>query len=216
MKVLGWKIAVQYSQPSWLYICTVAHLVYNVPNLLKYIRSRLYLIIATTEVIVVPSDQLQTRLLSQCQLVLYLFVEKKMFVKSSQVQMFCQSSESSQWRSNSVVLSKSNVIVGSVINKVRFYSVIGDFAKTFFMFLLIYQESRLLRCVLTRGSSRPDDHGHDLREADFISSMKRIKIRSRAAVTGDVMAADVPPPPADEALGARLQVRLQDVDRGHG
>ena len=113
-------------------------------------------------------------------------------------------------------MSKSSVIVGSVINKVRFYSVIGDFAKTFFMFLLIIQESRLLRCVLTRGSSRPDDHGHDLREADFISSMKRIKIRSRAAVTGDVMAADVPPPPADEALGARLQVRLQDVDRGHG
>ena len=46
--------------------------------------------------------------------------------------------------------------------------------------------------------------------------MKRIKIRSRAAVTGDVMAADVPPPPAGEALGARLQVRLEDVDRGHG
>ena len=57
--------------------------------LLKYIRSRLYLIIATTEVIVVPSDQLQTWLLSQCS-VLRLFVKKKMFVKSSLVSALCQ------------------------------------------------------------------------------------------------------------------------------
>ena len=43
----------------------------------------------------------------------------------------------------------------------------------------------------------------------------RQEIRSRAAVTGDVMAADVSPPPADAALPVRLPVRPQDVDRGH-
>ena len=43
-----------------------------------------------------------------------------------------------------------------------------------------------------------------------------MKIRSRAAVTGVVMAADVSPPPADAALPVRVQVRPQDVDRGHG
>ena len=43
-----------------------------------------------------------------------------------------------------------------------------------------------------------------------------MKIRSRAAVTGVVMAADVSPHPADAALPVRLQVRPQDVDRGDG
>ena len=45
---------------------------------------------------------------------------------------------------------------------------------------------------------------------------RRLKIRSRAAVTGDVMAADVSPHPADAALPVRLQVRPQDVDHGDG
>ena len=45
---------------------------------------------------------------------------------------------------------------------------------------------------------------------------RRLKIRSRAAVTGVVMAADVSPHPADAAPPVRLQVRPQDVDHGDG
>ena len=66
--------------------------------------------------------------------------------------------------------------------------------------------------VLSRGSSQPDDHGQMISEK-WTSS--RQEIRSRAAVTGDVMAADVSPHPADAALPVRVQVRPQDVDRGH-
>ena len=62
--------------------------------LLKYIRSRLYLIIATTEVIVVPSDQLQTWLLSQCQSVLQLFVKEEDVCEVQSSQCVVSSSES--------------------------------------------------------------------------------------------------------------------------
>ena len=72
-------------------------------------------------------------------------------------------------------------------------------------------QSKLLRCVIERKfttrRSRP------MISEKWTSS--RQEIRSRAAVTGDVMAADVSPPPADAALPVRLPVRPQDVDRGH-
>ena len=58
---------------------------------------------------------------------------------------------------------------------------------------------------------------NDHQEADLFSHFyRRLKIRSRAAVTGDVMAADVSPPPADAALPVPVQVRPQDVDREDG
>ena len=84
------------------------------------------------------------------------------------------------------------------------------------MFLLVKIVTRLL----PRGSALLDDRGHDPRKRTSSPSQncqERIwKIRSRAAVTGVVMAADVSPPPADAALPVRVQVRPQDVDRGDG
>ena len=72
-------------------------------------------------------------------------------------------------------------------------------------------QSKLLRCVIERKfttrRSRP------MISEKWTSS--RQEIRSRAAVTDDVMAADVSPPPADAALPVRLPVRPQDVDSGH-
>ena len=127
----GWRgVTVQYSQPSRLYICTVAHLVYNVPNLLKYIRSRLYLIIATTEVIVVPSDQLQTWLLSQCS-VLHLFVKEDVCeVQSSQCVV--SSSESKLQDEAQQVLSKSVLLSSRVTSSVKVLLRYGDFMKLLF------------------------------------------------------------------------------------
>ena len=93
--------------------------------------------------------------------------------------------------------------------------VIGDFMKPFFsakLFLFKFTiESKLLRCVIER-KFPTDDHGQMISEKWTLS---RQEIRSRAAVTGDVMAADVSPPPADAALPVGLQARPQDVDRGH-
>ena len=93
--------------------------------------------------------------------------------------------------------------------------VIGDFMKPSFSAncsCSSLQSNQNCCVLLSRGSSQPDDHGQMISEK-WTSS--RQEIRSRAAVTGDVMAADVSPPPADAALPVRLPVRPQDVDRGH-
>ena len=128
----GWRgVTVQYSQPSRLYICTVAHLVYNVPNLLKYIRLRLYLIIATTEVIVVPSDQLQTWLLSQCS-VLHLFVKEEDVCEVQSSQCVVSSSESKLQDEAQQVLSKSVLLSSRVTSSVKVLLRYGDFMKLLF------------------------------------------------------------------------------------
>ena len=98
--------------------------------LLKYIRSRLYLIIATTEVIVVPSDQLQTWLLSQCS-VLHLFVKEDVCeVQSSQCVV--SSSESKLQDEAQQVLSKSVLLSSRVTSSVKVLLRYGDFMKLLF------------------------------------------------------------------------------------
>ena len=124
--------------------------------LLKYIRSRLYLIIATTEVIVVPSDQLQTWLLSQCS-VLRLFVKKKMFVKSSPVSALCQVQNLNHKMNPTSFVKVSPVIVSG--------DVFGEGSTPLWwlhetplqMLLLVKIVTRLL----PRGSALLDDRGHD-------------------------------------------------------
>ena len=107
------------------------------------------------------------------------------------------------------------IVSGDVFGEVllRF----GDFMKLLFrMFLLV----KIVIRLLSRGSALLDDRGHDPKKRTSSPTpgcqQRKLKIRSRAAVTGVVMAADVSPPPADAALPVRLQVRPQDVDRGDG
>ena len=93
----------------------------------------------------------------------------------------------------------------------------GDFMKLVFK---LFQFSSLLLC---QSCYREEVHNIDtitakrsLTSGLLLRQKSTMKIRSRAAVTGDVMAADVSPPPAGAALPVRLQVRPQDVDRGDG
>ena len=99
--------------------------------LLKYIRSRLYLIIATTEVIVVPSDQLQTWLLSQCS-VLRLFVKEEDVCEVQSSQCVVSSSESKLQDEAQQVLSKSVLLSSRVTSSVKVLLRYGDFMKLLF------------------------------------------------------------------------------------
>ena len=86
--------------------------------------------------------------------------------------MLCQSSESSQWRS-AQLFCPVKCFVASVINRGRFYLVIGDFMKPFFsakLFLFKFTiESKLLRCVIERKFTTRRSRPNDLREVDFVS-----------------------------------------------
>ena len=76
------------------------------------------------------------------------FVKKKLLVKSSQVSDVMSSSESLQWRSTQL-FCPVKCFVASVINRGRFYSVIGDFTKPFFsvkMFLFKFTIKTVALC----------------------------------------------------------------------
>ena len=144
------------------------------------------------------------------------YVKKKMVVKSSQVSDVMSKFRIVTMKINSVVLSSQmfrrecdqqrTVLLG-------YWWLHETFLQSQIVPVQVYNQNCCVVLSRSRGSSQPDDHGQMISEK-WTSS--RQEIRSRAAVTGDVMAADVSPPPADAALPVQLQVRPQDVDRGHG
>ena len=143
-------------------------------------------------------------------------LKKKMFVKSSPVNALCQVQNLNyKMKPNKFCQSQSCYRLGWRL-RWRFYSVMvtsWNSSSNVAVSQDCYQIVTERKCATRR--SRPWS-----KEADFFSlsklPRKKLKIRSRAAVTGVVMAADVSPPPAGAALPVRLQVRPQDVDRGDG